>query len=230
MNCIGYCRVSTAEQGRSGLGLDAQKAAITAFAQLEGIKVSHWFTELETGKGTNALDRRPLLAEALGLAKKMKVPVLVSKLDRLSRDVHFISGLMANRVEFIVCEFGKQADPFVLHLYAALAQKERELISTRTKAGLAAAKARGTLLGSAARKPSAQQRQNAGLAAISRADEFAKSMRPHLAMAMSDTGGKYVRAAALLNDWKQVSAEGKAWERRSVAAAVRRLQKMGVWP
>lgn len=230
MNCIGYCRVSTAEQGRSGLGLESQREAIESFARAEGVTVAEWFTEVETGKGSDALDRRPQLAQALVHARKLKAPVLVSKLDRLSRDVHFISGLMANRVEFIVCELGKQADPFVLHLYAALAEKERQLISTRTKAGLAAAKARGTLLGSAARKPSALQRQNAGKAATSRADEFAKSMRPHLAMAMSDTGGKYVRAATLLNDWKQVSAEGKAWERRSVAAAVRRLQKMGVWP
>jgi DNA invertase Pin-like site-specific DNA recombinase len=230
MNALGYCRVSTQEQGKSGLGLEAQKAAITAFAQREGIKVSYWFTELETGKGTNALDRRPLLAQALGWAKKMKVPVLVSKLDRLSRDVHFISGLMANRVEFIVCEFGKQADPFVLHLYAALAQKERELISSRTKAGLTAAKARGTLLGSAARKPSTQQLAAAGAALSARADEFAKSVRPHLVTAMADAGNNYTRAAVLLNQGKQLSAGEKAWERRSVAAAVRRLVKLGLWP
>lgn len=230
MNCIGYCRVSTAEQGRSGLGLESQREAIESFARAEGVTVAEWFTEIETGKGSDALERRPKLALALTRARKLKVPVVVSKLDRLSRNVHFISGLMEHRVEFIVTDLGRQADPFVLHLFAALAQKERQLISARTKAGLAAAKARGTLLGSAARKPSSQQRLNAGKAAAYRADEFAKSMRANLVMAMSDTGGNYVRAAVLLNDWKQVSAEGKAWERRSVAAAVRRLQRLGMWP
>lgn len=230
MNCIGYCRVSTAEQGRSGLGLESQRAAIEAFARAEGVTVAQWFTEVETGKGSDALERRPQLAQALAQARKLKVPVVVSKLDRLSRDVHFISGLMASRVEFIVTDLGRQADPFVLHLFAALAQKERQLISARTKAGLAAAKARGTLLGGAARKPSAQQKQNAGKVATARADEFARSMRPHLAMAMSDAGGQYVRAAVLLNQGKQLSAGEKPWERRSVAAAVRRLQKMGMWP
>jgi DNA invertase Pin-like site-specific DNA recombinase len=95
----------------------------------------------------DALDRRPQLAAALAAAKKHKAAVVVSKLDRLSRDVAFISGLMAQRVPFIVTELGSDVDPFVLHLYAALAEKERALISRRTKAGLAAAKARGTVLG-----------------------------------------------------------------------------------
>ena len=157
MNAIAYCRVSTREQGASGLGLEAQRAAIEAFAEREGIEVAQWYAEVETGKGSNALERRPQLASALSSAKKLKVPVLVAKLDRLSRDVHFISGLMAQRVEFIVTDLGRQADPFVLHLFAALAEKERQLISQRTKAGLAAAKARGTKLGSAAR-PALQSR------------------------------------------------------------------------
>jgi DNA invertase Pin-like site-specific DNA recombinase len=95
------------------------------------------------GKGADALDRRPQLAAALKAAKSHKAAVVVSKLDRLSRDVHFISGLMAHKVPFIVTELGSDVDPFVLHLYAALAEKERALISQRTKAGLAAAKARG---------------------------------------------------------------------------------------
>src|SRR5579862_7114620 len=147
MNAVAYTRVSTQEQGRSGLGLEAQRSAIQAFAAREGIVVDSWYTEVETGKGSDALDRRPQLAEALQTARQRKLPVLVSKLDRLSRDVHFISGLMAQRVEFIVTELGRQADPFVLHMFAALAEKERSLISQRTKAGLAAAKAKGVVLG-----------------------------------------------------------------------------------
>lgn len=212
------------------MGLEAQSAAITAFAQREGVTVADWFTEVETGKGSDALDRRPKLAEALKQAKKLKVPVLVSKLDRLSRNVYFISGLMEHRVEFIVTELGRQSDPFVLHLYAALAQKERHLISDRTKAGLAAAKARGTLLGSAARKPSESQLAAAGSALSARADEFAKSVRPHLVVAMADAGNNYTRAAEILNAGRQLSAADKPWERRSVSAAVRRLKKLGMWP
>lgn len=230
MNAIGYVRVSTKEQGRSGLGLRAQTAAIRSFAKSEGIRIKRWRVEVETGKGADALDRRPRLAAALEQARRLKMPVVVSKLDRLSRDVHFISGLMANRVEFIVCELGKQADPFVLHLFAALAEKERQLISSRTKAGLVVAKAQGQKLGAAARKPSESQLAAAGAAQSARADEFAMSVRPHLVTAMADAGNHYERAAVLLNQGKQLSAGGKAWERRSVSAAVRRLKKLGMWP
>ena len=105
------------------------------------------YTEVETGKGADALDRRPQLAAALSAARSARCSVLVSKLDRLSRDVAFVSGLMAQRVPFIVAELGRDADPFMLHLYAALAEKERRLISDRTKAALAAKKAAGGKLG-----------------------------------------------------------------------------------
>ena len=110
-------------------------------AEAEGITIIAEFVEAETGKGADALDRRPQLAAALAAARSAKCSVLVSKLDRLSRDVAFVSGLMAQRVPFIVAELGRDADPFMLHLYAALAEKERRLISERTKAALAAKKA-----------------------------------------------------------------------------------------
>ena len=146
---IGYCRVSTAEQGKSGLGLDAQGTAIRAFAAREGFHIDFWFTEVQSGKRvSDTLDERPQLQAALKLGKSLKCPILVSRLDRLSRDVHFISGLMVQRVEFIACELGRVADPFMLHLFAALAEKERAMISQRTKAALAALKARGVKLGS----------------------------------------------------------------------------------
>jgi DNA invertase Pin-like site-specific DNA recombinase len=223
MNAIAYLRVSTKEQGRSGLGIDAQRAAIRAFAKREAITVSEWHTEVETGKGSDALERRPRLAEALSAAKRLRAPVLVSKLDRLSRDVHFISGLMAERVEFIVTELGRQADPFVLHLFAALAEKERQLISERTKAGLQAAKARGVKLGSSGRRVSRQQLTNAGKASAARAEEFAESVRPHVRVALTDAAGNLTRAAAILNAGKQLTVTGQGWDRRSVAAVARRL-------
>ena len=134
---VAYYRVSTERQGRSGLGLDAQRERCAVFAAQNGMEVVEAFTEVETGKGADALDRRPQLAAALAAARRHDGQVLVAKLDRLSRDVHFIAGLMAQRVAFVVAEFGADEDPFMLHIYAALAEKERRMISERTRAALA---------------------------------------------------------------------------------------------
>jgi DNA invertase Pin-like site-specific DNA recombinase len=101
--------------------------ALGRFAGEAGFDLAAEFAEVETGKGSDALDRRPQLAAALAKARAMRCPVLVAKLDRLSRDVHFISGLMAHRVPFVVSELGPDVDPFVLHLYAALAEKGARL-------------------------------------------------------------------------------------------------------
>jgi DNA invertase Pin-like site-specific DNA recombinase len=147
-SAVSYIRVSTTKQGQSGLGLEAQQAAIDTFCVQNGYEIAGRYSEVETGKGSDALDRRPQLAAALAHARKAKAPVIVAKLDRLGRDVHFIAGLMANRVPFVVTELGADTDPFMLHIYAALAEKERALISARTKAALKAAKARGVKLGS----------------------------------------------------------------------------------
>jgi DNA invertase Pin-like site-specific DNA recombinase len=144
---VAYHRVSTQEQGRSGLGLEAQRRAVAAFAATEGFEIIAEFTEVETGKGFDALDRRPQLKAALRAAKQAKCEVAVAKLDRLSRDVAFIAGLMSQRVPFIVTALGRNVDPFTLHIYAALAEQERRMISQRTSAGLQAAKARGVKLG-----------------------------------------------------------------------------------
>src|SRR5271169_2035047 len=122
---VAYIRVSTSQQGRSGLGIEAQREALVRFAAAEGLELVTEFVEVETGKGSDAFDRRPQLAAALAKARAARCPVAVAKLDRLSRDVHFISGLMAHRVAFVVSELGPDVDPFVLHLYAALAEKER---------------------------------------------------------------------------------------------------------
>src|SRR6266496_2992726 len=144
---IAYVRVSTGKQAKSGLGLEAQQAALARFAETEGYNLIQTFEEVETGKGSDALDRRPQLTAALKMARQHKAPIIVAKLDRLSRDVHFISGLMSHRTPFIVAELGADTDPFMLHLYAALAEKERRMISQRTKDALAAAKVRGVKLG-----------------------------------------------------------------------------------
>ena len=144
---VSYLRVSTDRQGRSGLGLQAQREAVERFATAEGLTIAAEYVEVETGKGADALDRRPQLAAALQRARRAGCSIVVAKLDRLSRDVAFISALMVQRVPFVVCDLGPHADPFMLHIYAALAEQERRMISTRTKAALASAKARGVSLG-----------------------------------------------------------------------------------
>lgn len=147
MQMIAYLRVSRETQRRSGLGLDAQRRAINAFAANEATEIVGEFIDVETGKGADALEKRPQLAAALRKAKQMNCPIVVSKLCRLSRDVHFISGLMTKRIPFVVSELGKDVDPFFLHLYAAFAERERRAISERTRLALAEAKNRGKKLG-----------------------------------------------------------------------------------
>jgi DNA invertase Pin-like site-specific DNA recombinase len=207
---IAYRRVSTQKQGRSGLGLEAQRTAIANFAKTEGLKVIGEYTEVETGKGADALDRRPQLAAALKFARRQNASVCVAKLDRLSRDVHFISGLMAHKVPFVVAELGAQADPFLLHIYAALAEQERRMISERTRAGLHAARKRGVRLGSATigrdNKRAAQQR--------------AKALRPIL----KSLDGQSARAvAAELNRRKIETPRGLKWSAMTVIRVQRRL-------
>ncbi len=173
---VTYLRVSSQQQGKSGLGIEAQREANARFATDNGFEIVAEFVEVETGKGSDALDRRPQLAAALATARKAKCPVVVSKLDRLSRDVHFISGLMAQRVPFVVAELGADADPFMLHLYAALAEKERALISARTAAALSAAKAKGVVLGNRTNLSDAQAKGAASNAG--KADAFAAAVLP----------------------------------------------------
>ena len=131
---VAYIRVSTEGQHESGLGEDAQRRAITEFVAQHPLKIVAEYTD--TASGAAPLTRRPGLAAAIADARKRKCAVVVAKLDRLSRSVHFISGLMAENVPFVVTQFGLDVDPFMLHIYAAVAQKEREMISQRTKDAL----------------------------------------------------------------------------------------------
>jgi len=221
---IGYVRVSTSSQGRSGLGLEAQRAAIASFAKSEGIEVTQVFEEVETGSASDVLDSRPQLNAALQIARKQKAPVLVAKLDRLSRDVHFISGLMQQRVEFIVTDLGRQSDPFVLHLYAALAEKERKLISARTIAGLAAAKARGTKLGMTARSRTQTRNISKKGGSANAAASLARieSIRWAIESALKE-GASLRKASQLLNSRGVKAPAGGRWHAPSLLTAARRL-------
>jgi DNA invertase Pin-like site-specific DNA recombinase len=210
---IAYYRVSTARQGKSGLGIEAQKAAVQRFAQAEGITLIAERVEIETGKGADALDRRPELAAALAQARKAKCSLIVAKLDRLSRDVHFISGLMAHKVPFVVAELGADVDPFLLHIYSALAEKERALISQRTKAALAAKKAQGVKLGNPRAAETVGMAHAANRAA---ADHFAANVLP-IVREIQASGLTTLRdIAAALNARGVRTARGGAWHSSTV--------------
>lgn len=165
---IGYLRVSTREQGRSGLGLAAQRSEIEGFGAQQGFSIRSWHQDIQTGAGADALQLRPGLAAALKQARSARCPLIVSRLDRLSRNVHFISGLMEHRVHFIVAAFGRDCDHFVLHIYASLAEQERKMISERCRAAAAVLKQKGEKFGFA-RSKAVQRRVHAlALAARSR--------------------------------------------------------------
>jgi DNA invertase Pin-like site-specific DNA recombinase len=209
---VAYVRVSTSQQGRSGLGLEAQQAALARFAEAEGFSLIETFQEVETGKGADALERRPQLAAALKVARQNKAPIIVAKLDRLSRDVHFISGLMSHRTPFIVAELGADADPFMLHLYAAIAEKERRVISQRTRDALAAKKAQGVKLGGL----NAKGRQNRD-----EAKERAEQLRPVFAEL---AGLSHRKMAAELNARKIPTPAGGQWHAVTVKRVLSRLR------
>ena len=140
---IAYYRVSTDKQGKSQLGIEAQKAAVSVFlGGRECAELLLEFTEVESSKKKN----RPELTAALWQCKRQKATLVIAKLDRLARNVHFVSGLMESGVDFIACD-NPHANRLMVHMLAAFAEHERDLISQRTKEGLLAAKARGVKLG-----------------------------------------------------------------------------------
>jgi len=214
---VSYIRVSTSQQGKSGLGIEAQRDAIAQFAAAQGAEIVAEHVEVETDKGADALERRPKLGAALAQARKAKAPVVVAKLCRLSRDVAFISGLMANRVPFIVAELGADADPFMLHVYAALAEKERNLIAERTRAALAAKRAQGAALGNRTNLAAAQAK---GMATNQgNADAHAANVLPIIRQIQA-SGATTLRAVAeALNARGIQTARGGQW----YAATVRNV-------
>lgn len=189
--------------------MEAQREMIGQFARREQIEIVEWFSEVETGKGADALDRRPELDRALRTAQRLKCSIIVAKLDRLSRDVHFISGLMAQRVPFVVAELGWDTDPFLLHLYAALAEKERALISERTKAALARKKAAGALLGN---RVNLREAQLAGAASNKAAAAyFAQTVLPVIRDIQSSGTASHRQIANALTARGIRTARGGQW-------------------
>lgn len=167
---ISYVRVSTQKQGQSGLGLEAQQKAVQHYLVEKGAELVAEFVEVESGKKTDK--QRPELAAALAACKKHKAVLVVAKLDRLARNVHFISGLMESKVKFVALDM-PEANELTLHVMAAFAEHEAKRISERTKAALAVAKERGVQLGTAGAanlKPNIELRQQ-------QSKRFAESLR-----------------------------------------------------
>lgn len=217
---VSYLRVSTAKQGASGLGLDAQRAAIAAFCAAEGLAIVAEVVEVESGKGADALATRPELRRALDIAKRHKAPVVVAKLDRLSRDVAFISGLMAHNVPFFVSELGRDVKPFMLHIYAAIAQQERDLISRRTRDALQAKAARGEVVGNVANLDA--HRAEATAANRAAADRAAANVLP-IIDAIRATGATTLQAIAdALTARGVATPRGGAWTATAVRRALAR--------
>jgi DNA invertase Pin-like site-specific DNA recombinase len=207
---VTYYRVSTDKQGRSGLGLEAQQAAVRNYLDGATWELVGEFTEVESGRKSE----RPELARALALCKKRKATLVIARLDRLARNVHFISGLMEAKVKFVACDM-PEATPFMLHIYAAVAQEEARAISARTKAALAAAKQRGVRLGAT------------GAERAKRFKAEAKARAIELAPILSDLKkqGLSLRAIAVeLSKRKVPTPRGGAWHPQLVARVLERLE------
>lgn len=224
---IGYYRVSTKKQGDSGLGLEAQQAAVKSFAAASGATILAAYTEVESGK----LADRPELAKAVAHARRAKAKLVIAKLDRLARNVAFLSALMDSGCEFVACD-NPHANRLTIHILAAVAEDEARRISERTKAALTAAKARGTLLGSA-RPGHWTGREKARRAGAALGNEHSKIIRRRNALAaVADLlptmqeqragGASLATIAVNLNAAGQQTPRGCPW----TAMAVKRAMDM----
>ena len=210
MRILSYFRVSTARQGASGLGLEAQMAAVAAMFPHAEIVGS--FTEIESGTKSD----RPKLAAAVALAKREKVKLVIAKLDRLARNVHFVSGLMESGVEFTACDM-PDANNLTVHIMASMAEHEAKAISARTKAALGAAKARGIVLGGD------RGTLDVARAAVSKnADERAESLMTKIERITRGQPMSLRQIAAELNEWNVPTPRGGSWSASQVARAMAR--------
>ena len=211
MKICTYCRCSTKRQGESGLGLEAQETAIQTYVDQHSAEVIGQFVEVESGTKSN----RPELAKAIALAQKQKAVLVVAKLDRLARNVHFISGLMESKVEFVALDF-PEANKLTLHLIAAMAEYEATLISQRTKAALAAAKKRGVMLGANGRVLAE--------ANIKAADQWAASVADTLISVIASCRKKTLQNVANnLNKKGITTRTGKTFAPTTVMRLMKRL-------
>lgn len=212
---VSYLRVSTARQGRSGLGIEAQREAVARYVASTGATLVEEFEEHESGKGSNALEKRPKLAEAIKLAKKRRAVLLIARLDRLARNVHFVSGLMETGVQFRCCDF-PTADRTMLHIYAVMAEAEGRRISKNISAALQAKKGRGELVGNMANlQPHNTKRAE-------EAAQFAAGLRPTLVAFRAQRMTQRAMVEAL-NGAGTRTAQGSQWNLVQLQRVLSRL-------
>lgn len=214
-NFVAYYRVSTEKQGRSGLGLDAQRQAVASFIAHKG-QLAQEFTEIESGRKND----RPQLQAALFLCRRQKATLVIARLDRLARNVAFIANLMESGVEFVAVDM-PHANRLTLHILAAVAEHEREMISKRTKDALAAAKARGQRLGN----PTPALALERARAAVMESAELFTATHAPLVRELR-TGGLTLRAIARELDRRNIkTARGGRWQAAQVRNIIARDQK-----
>lgn len=213
---VGYYRVSTKGQGRSGLGLDSQQATVRSFVACQGYLVGE-VTEIESG----AVASRTGLSEALALCQRERAILVIAKLDRLSRNVRFISQLMEAGVEFMAVDM-PSANKLTVHIIAAIAEHERDLISQRTKAALAAAKARGAVLGN----PNLSKVRQFGVnARVAKAEEFARKTYPLMIALRKAGASSFLDVAEGLNNAGVKTQRSKSWTPAGVRNVMLRAQR-----
>lgn len=220
---VAYYRVSTMQQGRSGLGLEAQQAAVEQYvAQHGGTLIAPPYQEVESGKRAD----RPQLALALERCRLTNATLVVAKLDRLTRDVSFLCKLRDSNVDFVAVD-NPNANRLTVTILVAVAEEERNLISARTKAALQAAKARGVKLGCplGAKAFGDRTRQGAADAVKAKADSFARSLASTV-LPLRDQGLSLRAIAGRLNADCILTAKGKAWQAATVKNLLARLDSM----
>lgn len=220
---VAYYRVSTSKQGKSGLGLEAQRETVSQHLKLVPSILVTEFTEIESGKRTD----RPELAQALATCRRHGATLIVAKLDRLARNVEFTARLMNSGVEFVCCD-NPHANRLTIHILAAMAEYERDQISQRTKAGLAAAKARGVKLGTNSNLSDVARAKGVAAATEARcrfADERAKDLKTVIEEIKRDGCVTDYAIAAALNDRREPTLSGRGkWYPSTVSRLVKRLE------
>lgn len=207
---ISYLRVSTDRQGASGLGIEAQREAVERYVASVGGTLLSENVEVETGRSAT----RPILLQSIALCRKHRAVLLIARLDRLARSVSFIASLIDSGVEFVAAD-NPAANKLVVHMMAAFAEFERDQIAARTKAALAAAKARGVVLGANGKVLAAANRAEA--------DRFAETLRRPVQSAFAQGAKTLKDVARHLNDAGFTTPEGSRWSPQSAHRIVHRL-------
>jgi DNA invertase Pin-like site-specific DNA recombinase len=217
-----YYRVSTADQGKSGLGLDAQKKTVEDFLNGNGHEIVGEYTEIESG-GKND---RPELQNAITACELKGARLIVAKLDRLSRDLHFITQLQQSGTRFVIAEM-PDATELTIHIYASIAQHERKVIGQRTKAALAQLKDKGVKLGNPCLEkgeqiPGSGDTTNARAARIKTTGEYALKMAPFIEEMKAQGHTSLRQIAAALNAEGYKTVTGKEWQAMAVSQVIKR--------